>query len=88
MPESLNIYLKSNSWQECEAVKHTLQTTFENDFNKYGGRIKHQRLQLVFRKIPLLMGNKFKYVNVDRNARFTGKAQAAFWEESISFDVA
>ena len=76
MPESLNIYLKTNSWQECEAVKHTLQTTFENDFNKYGGRIKHQRLQLVFRKIPLLVGSKFKYVNVDRNARAAEVANA------------
>ena len=76
MPESLEIYLKSNSWQECEAVKHALQRTFEDDFNKYGGRIKHQRLQLLFRKIPLLVGNKFKYVNVDKNARSAEVANA------------
>lgn len=76
MPESVDIYLKSNSWRECEAVKHTLQRTFEDDFNKYGGRIRHQRLQLVFRKIPFLVGNKFKYVNVDRNARSAEVANA------------
>ena len=69
MPESIAVYLKSGSWQECEATKHSLLGTFEDDFNKYGRRFKHQRLQLLLRKIPLLVGSKFKYVNVDRNER-------------------
>lgn len=69
MPESIAVYLKSGSWQECEAIKHSLLGTFEDDFNKYGRRFKHQRLQLLLRKIPLLVGSKFKYVNVDRNER-------------------
>ena len=69
MPESIAVYLKSGSWQECEAIKHSLLRTFEDDFNKYGRRFKYQRLQLLLRKIPLLVGSKFKYVNVDRNER-------------------
>ena len=76
MPESIGVYLKSKSWQECESVKHAQQATFEDDFNKYGRRFKHQRLQLLFRKIPLLVGRKFKYANVDRDERSAQLAKA------------
>ena len=69
MPEAIEVYLNSNSWQECESIKHSLLSTFQDDFGKYGRRVKHQRLQLLFKKIPLLVGMKFKYVNVDRNER-------------------
>ncbi|NQT70312.1 MAG: ATP-binding protein [Desulfobacteraceae bacterium] len=76
MPESIAVYLKNKSWQECESIKHSLLATFEDDFNKYGKMFKHQRLQLLFRKIPLLVGAKFKYVNVDRNERSAELAKA------------
>lgn len=76
MPEAIAVFLKSNSWQECEATKHALITTFQDDFNKYGKKVKHQRLQLLFNKIPLLTGSKFKYVHVDRNERAGDLARA------------
>lgn len=76
MPESIAVYLKNKSWQECASIKHSLLATFEDDFNKYGKIFKHQRLQLLFRKIPLLVGAKFKYVNVDRNERSAELAKA------------
>ncbi|RLC06121.1 MAG: AAA family ATPase [Deltaproteobacteria bacterium] len=69
MPEAVSVYLNSGSWQECESAKHALITTFQDDFNKYGSRVRHQRLQTLFRKIPLIVGQKFKYVNIDRNER-------------------
>ncbi len=69
MPEAVAVYLKSGSWQECESVKHALLATFQDDFNKYGNRVRHQRLQTLFKKIPLIVGQKFKYVNIDRNER-------------------
>ena len=76
MPEAVAVYLNSNSWQECESTKHGLIATFQDDFNKYAKRVKHQRLQLLFKKIPLLAGSKFKYVNVDRNERAGDLAKA------------
>ena len=76
MPEAVAVYLNSHSWQDCESTKHSLLATFQDDFNKYGKRVKHQRLQLLFKKIPLLVGSKFKYVNVDRNERSADLAKA------------
>ena len=76
MPEAIEVYLNSNSWQECESIKHALLATFQDDFNKYAKQVKHQRLQLLFKKIPFLAGSKFKYVNVDRNERSGDLARA------------
>ena len=76
MPQAVAAYLDTHSWQECESIKHALLATFQDDFNKYGKRVRHQRLQLLFKKIPLLAGSKFKYVNVDRNERSGDLAKA------------
>ncbi|MCD6321584.1 MAG: ATP-binding protein [Clostridiales bacterium] len=76
MPEPVSTYLESRSWQECESVKYALFRTFQDDFNKYGRRIKNRRLQLLFKKIPLVVGNKFKYVNIDRHERAGDLAKA------------
>ena len=76
MPQAVAVYLNSNSWQECESIKHSLLATFQDDFNKYGKMVRHQRLQLLFKKIPLLAGSKFKYVNVDRNEKSSDLAKA------------
>jgi len=76
MPGAVEIFVNRHSWQECESVKHSLLSTFQDDFSKYGKRVKHQRLQLVFKKIPLLVGRKFKYVKVDRKERSSDLAKA------------
>jgi len=69
MPEAIAVYLESKSWQQCESIKQSLLLTYQDDFSKYQGRVPHQRLVRVFKKLPVLAGQKFKYVNVDRNER-------------------
>ena len=76
MPEAIAVYLKSNSWQKCDSVKHSLLLTYQDDFSKYKMRVHHQRLLLVFKKLPILAGKKFKYVNVDSNKRSADLARA------------
>lgn len=69
MPEAVLAYSDTNSFHESEIVKSSILETYEDDFNKYGPRINHMRLLNVFKKIPLMVSEKFKYVNVDRNMR-------------------
>lgn len=76
MPEAVAVYLNTGSWQECESVKHALLTAFQNDFSKYGKKVTHRRLWILFKKIPLIIGQKFKFVNVDRNERAEDLAKA------------
>ncbi len=69
MPEAVLTFAETNSFHESEIVKESILRTYEDDFNKYASRINHRHLLNVFKKLPLMIGEKFKYVNVDRHAR-------------------
>jgi len=43
--------------------------TYEDDFSKYRKRIYPQRLRKVLRRVPALIGQKLKYVNLDPEER-------------------
>jgi len=68
MPEAIKTFL-SGSWEGCESTKQNILSTYQDDFSKYRHRVPHERLLKLFRGIPLLIGEKFKYVNVDKNER-------------------
>ncbi len=72
MPEAVLAYLETQSFHESERVKASILGTYEDDFHKYGSRVNHLRILNVFKKLPLMVGEKFKYVNVDRNERAQG----------------
>jgi len=69
MPEAVRAYRDSGSMLDVDAVKQSILLTYRDDFSKYGGRIKHTRLQKVFQQLPLQVGKKLKYVNLDRNEK-------------------
>jgi len=64
MPEAVSSFLQ-NSWEGCESVKRNMLSTYEDDFSKYRHRLPDLRLKKVFQKIPRLVGEKLKYVNID-----------------------
>ncbi|MEA3547430.1 MAG: ATP-binding protein [Thermodesulfobacteriota bacterium] len=69
MPEAIQAYQDSGSMLEVDTIKQSILLTYRDDFNKYGRRIKHTRLQKIFQKLPLQVGQKLKYVNLDRNEK-------------------
>jgi len=69
MPEAVLAFAETKSFLESEIVKTSILGTYEDDFNKYSPRINHMRILTVFKKLPLMVGEKFKYVNVDRHER-------------------
>jgi hypothetical protein len=71
MPAPLGAYIQNQSWQACEEEKNALLMTFQDDFNKYEIKMKNQthKLQLILKKVPLIVGTKFKYVNITRNEK-------------------
>ena len=76
MPESIKTYLETNSQKDADAVKQSILSTYRDDFNKYRTRVEHGRISKVFAKIPLLVGQKFKYSEVDRDERARSLARA------------
>jgi len=69
MPEAVASYIETKSFRDCEIVKESILGTYEDDFNKYGARVNHQRVLKVFKKLPLMVGDKFRYVHIDKNER-------------------
>ena len=69
MPDAIKNFIDTKSWQHCEKVKASILTTFRDDFNKYGVKANPDVLYDLFRKIPFQVGQKFKYVNINRHLR-------------------
>ena len=76
MPEAVAAFVTTQSYHEVEIVKESILQTYEDDFSKYGLRENHQRILKVFSKLPHMVGQKFKYVNVDKNDRAKNIADA------------
>ena len=69
MPEAVQAYQDNGSMLDVETIKQSILLTYRDDFSKYGKRVKHFRLQKVFQKLPLQVGQKLKYINLDRNEK-------------------
>ncbi|MCP3959181.1 MAG: ATP-binding protein [bacterium] len=69
MPDAVRAFVERGAHQDSEAVKHSVLATFRDDFGKYGARVDHTRLRKVFERLPLLVGDKLKYVHIDRGER-------------------
>jgi hypothetical protein len=69
MPEAVLAYSETNSFHESDIIKESILRTYEDDFNKYSPRIDPLRILNIFKKLPLMVCDKFKYVNIDRNDR-------------------
>lgn len=65
MPAAIKAYAVERSNEECNQIKQNILSTCQDDFGKYGHRVPYVRLRKVFRQIPLLVGEKIKYVNID-----------------------
>jgi predicted AAA+ superfamily ATPase len=76
MPDSIAAYVESGSYRESEAVKHSILATFSDDFGKYGRTVDVSRLRKVFERLPHMVGDKLKYVHIDREERAKDLAAA------------
>lgn len=76
MPEVVASYIKNKDTEDCDRIKRNLLATYEDDFAKYRKRVSVERLKKVFRKIPKLVGQKIKYVNIDRGEQSRLLAEA------------
>ena len=52
-----------------QRILEGILATYQDDFSKYAGRTDHTLLRKVFSRIPLLVGQKIKYANIDPQER-------------------
>jgi predicted AAA+ superfamily ATPase len=68
MPAAVQSYISSSdNLSEALREHQSILQTYEDDFSKYRKKIDHHRLKKIFQKLPALIGNKLKYVNIDPN---------------------
>lgn len=67
MPEAVKEYIGSNDLNAVMDVHSSILATYQDDFSKYCTDRQLFTVQKVFDKIPLLVGNKLKYTNLDRD---------------------
>jgi len=69
MPAAVYQYSQSHTLQQVEMEQSSIVQTCRDDFSKYGKKIDAGLLRLTLEKIPQLIGNKLKYVEISRDKR-------------------
>lgn len=67
MPEVISAYIDKQSMIELERIKNSIIDTFKLDFNKYKKHTNPKLLSIIFDSLPLQIGKKIKYSNIDRS---------------------
>lgn len=69
MPEAVDLWIKQKDLIQIQRCHNNIRQTYEADFSKYGKKANPEHLRSVFRKLPGLIGNKIRYVNIDRHEK-------------------
>ncbi len=67
MPEVVNQYIANKNGAKCQILQGTLLEYYQKDFGKYHANIKLLYLKTLFDKTPGLVGEHFKYRDIDAN---------------------
>lgn len=76
LPEAISRYAISRDFSQVARVHQSIVATYRDDFNKYSHGSLRGLVQLVFDKLPVMVGRKFKYVQVGREHRAADLARA------------
>lgn len=76
MPAVLQEYLTAGNLKVCQNIQSGILETYRSDFGKYAKKVQHKYLQRLFESAPRLVGQGFKYVNVDPQVKSRELKQA------------
>jgi uncharacterized protein len=71
LPEAVEQYAATKSFVEAERIKRDLISTYQDDFAKYASSSQQHRVRLIFNKAPRILGEKFKYSNINSEDKST-----------------
>ncbi len=69
MPEAVYFWIKQKDIIQVQRCQNNIRQTYDADFSKYGKKANPELLRLVFRKIPRLIGNKIRYINITKHEK-------------------
>jgi len=65
MPEAVRVYMETKNLIEVEKVHHSILTSFQYDFAKYGSRKQQEYLKSCMNYVTLNIGRKVKYAAIN-----------------------
>lgn len=68
MPAAIAAFLRTKSFLKAKEMQAIILQTYQNDFGKYAKKNAFKYLQLLFEKVPSLIGEQFKYSKIDGEA--------------------
>lgn len=69
LPEAVALYARDRDFGELARVQQNIVATYRDDFNKYSQAKLKNHVQMVFDRLPAMVGHKFKYTQVSRDHR-------------------
>ena len=76
LPEAVSAWARSRDFARVSRIHQSIVTTYRDDFDKYSHGSLKGRIQMVFDRLPGMVGRKFKYVQVSRDHRAAELADA------------
>lgn len=76
LPEAVAAWVRSRDYKRVSRIHQSVVATYRDDFNKYSHGSLKGRIQMVFDRLPGMVGRKFKYVQVSREHRAAEVADA------------
>ncbi len=65
MPEAVNEYLSTGRMEDVNRIHSSITETYRDDFSKYAKSVDLIRIQKVYDYVPLAVGEKIKYSQID-----------------------
>jgi uncharacterized protein len=69
LPEVVTTYCDTDNLRKCSEIQSDILLTYRKDFHKYAKKHQIKYLEKLFTALPLQVGNKFKYANIDNNLK-------------------
>ncbi|MBF0314447.1 MAG: ATP-binding protein [Oligoflexia bacterium] len=64
MPEAVVTFLETKNFAEILTVHKQISYSYEQDFHKYARTAKIKYVDIIYKSVPRLLGQKFKYAHV------------------------
>jgi len=69
MPEAVRTWIETSDIQEVNLIHKSIIQSYEQDFEKYCKKTQIKYVALLFKQIPLQLGEKFKFSKISENYR-------------------
>ncbi len=67
MPEAVKTWIDTQDVKKCRIIHNQIIDAYRQDFGKYSKSFQTRYVDLVFNKIPQLLGQKIKYTNISKD---------------------